>query len=552
MLHKSVDDVLCLHWRRGELWVGTTAGLVRVTFKENRLETVHVGREQGLLNDMIHSILEDANGLLWLGTNRGLIKFNPDNFFSHAYYYSGGIQIGEFSDDAYYRCPYTGNLFFGGIDGLLYMNKNVPSAPEYYPEVLLRKLVIEKTFVNLQDHYLPDRKGLQMKGAKVSFSLSFVVPDYTSDGDVEYSYMLEGYDRDWGAFSSVNEASYFSVPSGNYLFKVRYKKDVFATEYKTFTIPIYILPPWYRTVYAYIVYLLIGLVLAVYVIHLFLKYFRHERMMQELLECESRNASLVVDSYKEREVLDNCTLIYQACDQLNDKTLSPDQYADKVGQIREAVMALLFGCGIGDECFRLLSSLQFFVTGRLSLSQLVEEVLQILEKEGYNVSSIRPDIPADFTFPVYKNALRCILYFCGLYLADRNTCAVSVSMEEDENRMLLTFFSSDDTVEGLYKILTEPELLPMKGKDSDDRFRIRTMQRFVFSALKQQNCTLRCVMDEASGGHRLTITFEPVTIATQDGIKKTVLLLEDREEIVWLISALLSDEYDVRPLSCFW
>lgn len=114
--------------------VGTTAGLVRVTFKENRLETVHVGREQGLLNDMIHSILEDANGLLWLGTNRGLIKFNPDNFFSHAYYYSGGIQIGEFSDDAYYRCPYTGNLFFGGIDGLLYMNKNVPSAPEYYPE----------------------------------------------------------------------------------------------------------------------------------------------------------------------------------------------------------------------------------------------------------------------------------------------------------------------------------------------------------------------------------------------------------------------------------
>lgn len=271
-------------------------------------------------------------------------------------------------------------------------------------------------------------------------------------------------------------------------------------------------------------------------------------MMQELLECESRNASLVVDSYKEREVLDNCTLIYQACDQLNDKTLSPDQYADKVGQIREAVMALLFGCGIGDECFRLLSSLQFFVTGRLSLSQLVEEVLQILEKEGYNVSSIRPDIPVDFTFPVYKNALRCILYFCGLYLADRNTCTVSVSMEEDENRMMLTFFSSDDTVEGLYKILTEPELLPMKGKDSDDRFRIRTMQRFVFSALKQQNCTLRCVMDEASGGHRLTITFEPVTIATQDGIKKTVLLLEDREEIVWLISALLSDEYDVRPV----
>ena len=73
--------------------------------------------------------------------------------------------------------------------------------------------------------------------------------------------MLEGYDKDWGSFSSVNEASYFNVPSGDYLFKVRYKKDVFTTEYKTFTIPVHILPPWYQTVYAYLVYMLLGIVL---------------------------------------------------------------------------------------------------------------------------------------------------------------------------------------------------------------------------------------------------------------------------------------------------
>lgn len=163
ILHKSVDDILCLHWHGEQLYVGTTSGLVRVTFKERKLEADYIGREQGLLNDMIHSILEDANGLLWLGTNRGLIKFNPENSFSHAYYYSGGIQIGEFSDDAYYRCPYTGCLFFGGINGLLYLDKKVSAAPEYYPEILLRKLIIEKTFVNLQDHYLPDRKGLRMQ-----------------------------------------------------------------------------------------------------------------------------------------------------------------------------------------------------------------------------------------------------------------------------------------------------------------------------------------------------------------------------------------------------
>lgn len=549
MLHKSVDDILCLHWyKEDELYVGTTSGLVRVTFKGRRLEADYIGREQGLVNDMIHSILEDDNGVLWMGTNRGLIKFNPENSFSHAYYYSGGIQIGEFSDDAYYHCPYTGNLFFGGIDGLIYLDKKESALPEYYPEILLRKLMIEKTSVSLQDHYLPDRKGLEMKGAKVSFSLFFVVPDYASGGDVEYSYMLEGYDENWGAFSSINEASYFNVPSGEYLFKVRYKKDVFATEYKTYTIPIYILPPWYLTVYAYAFYFLLGCLLAFYVIHLLRKYFRHERVMQELLESERRNASLVAENYKEREVLDNCTLIYQACDQLNDKNLSADVHAEKVNQIRESVMSLLFGCGIGDECFRLLSSLQFSVTGRLSILKLAEEVLQVLEREKYDVSAIRLDIPDSFTFPAYKNALRCILYFSYLYISGRKGSEVFLNAREEGNKMVLTFHSSDiNTVQGLQDALTNKEPLPVKGKDSDDLFRIRTMQRFVFSALKQQNCILSSDTNDEQE-RILTLTFDPVIIAERSESHKTVLLLEDREELIWLINALLSDEYEVRTV----
>ena len=77
-----------------------------------------------------------------------------------------------------------------------------------------------------------------------------------------------------------------------------------------------------------------------YVIHLFRKYFRHERMMKKLLESENRNISLAADSYQAREVLNTCTLIYQACDQLNDKNISSEGHAEKIGQIRESVMSL--------------------------------------------------------------------------------------------------------------------------------------------------------------------------------------------------------------------
>ena len=148
MLHKSVDDVLSLYrTKEGLLYVGTTSGLVCLNSNGKQMKATYIGREQGLLNDMIHGVLEDENGLLWLGTNRGLIKYNPINGSSHAYFYSAGVQIGEFSDDAYYMCPYTQELFFGGIDGLLYLDKEVQAAPEFYPDILLRKLTVGHTQV---------------------------------------------------------------------------------------------------------------------------------------------------------------------------------------------------------------------------------------------------------------------------------------------------------------------------------------------------------------------------------------------------------------------
>ena len=89
MLHKSVDDVLSLYrTKAGVLYVGTTSGLVCLNSNRGQMKATYIVREQGLLNDMIHGVLEDENGLLWLGTNRGLIKYNPINGSSHAYFYS--------------------------------------------------------------------------------------------------------------------------------------------------------------------------------------------------------------------------------------------------------------------------------------------------------------------------------------------------------------------------------------------------------------------------------------------------------------------------------
>lgn len=120
----AINDILAICPDNNRLYLGTVSGLVQLEFDQRNNPVVFcIGKEQGFLNDMIHGILKDENGFLWLSTNKGLVKYNPTNHAFHTFYYTNGLQIGEFSDDAFYQCAQTGDLFFGGTDGILFLEK---------------------------------------------------------------------------------------------------------------------------------------------------------------------------------------------------------------------------------------------------------------------------------------------------------------------------------------------------------------------------------------------------------------------------------------------
>ncbi|MEY8685246.1 helix-turn-helix domain-containing protein [Bacteroides sp. AN502(2024)] len=548
MLHKSVDDILSLHWAQdGKMYVGTTSGLVCLTFCEKKIQASYIGREQGLLNDMIHGVLEDGNGFLWLGTNRGLIKYNPQNGASHDYYYTAGVQIGEFSDDAYYQCPYTGSLFFGGINGLLYLDRKVAAAPEFYPDILLRRLWIGRKEVSLGDYYAADGKSLQLDGDAASFSLSFVVPDYLTGEEVEYSFILEEYENQWTSFSSINEASYTDVPAGDYIFKVRYRKDVFDTEYKLFSIPIHILPPWYQSVWAYLFYLLVLTLLAGYLFYLIRRYFLHERILKRLLHTESQQSVTGHVTYS-RELLDSFTLIYHACDQLRAENTSYEQRNQQVELIRETAMATLFRPEtLHSEKLKHFYPTTFILSARMCMQELSMEVLHTLQGQGVDTSSLHSSISVGFTFPVYKNALRCILYYCYQYVClQSKSSEVTIDAQEKEETMWLTLSSAaNDILKNLYEQLTGTQCSVPDKKDIDHSFSSQLMLCFVQSALEQLHTSLHYKVME-SGCCSLTLVFTPAALTEEQSKEKmTILLLEDREEMVWLITGLLSEKYCV-------
>lgn len=264
LYNEAIDDILSLcPASDGSLYVGTVSGLLRLHNSCKDIKAEHIGKKSGLVNDMIHGILEDSDGIIWLGTDRGLVKYNPANTLAQTYLFSAGVELGEFSDDAYYKDPRTGKLFLGGNGGLITLAPHTPEMVQYFTQIRLRSLEVAHEEVKMSDY--TDKKGnLVLKGSPVSFAVTFAVPDYRASGLVEYASFLEGYDKEWSVYTLGNKVSYTNVPPGTYTLRLRYKKDVYDTLPEEFSVKVHIRPSFFRSPFFMILVAIAFLALLVY------------------------------------------------------------------------------------------------------------------------------------------------------------------------------------------------------------------------------------------------------------------------------------------------
>lgn len=537
---RPVDDVLCMRWARsGDLMVGTSAGLVRMHFNGKKIEPHYIGREQGMINDMIHGILEDDDGFFWLSTNKGLVKYNSADDSFHSFYYSGGVQIGEFSDDAYYECPYTGRLFFGGMDGLLYLDKQGSDDPGYYPEILLRSLSFGNLRANLADFYDPE-EGLRFKSPESDVTFSFAVPDFISGSDIEYSWKLEGYDKEWSAFGVLHEATYSDIPVGEYVLHVRYRKDVFDSQAKSLSIPLRVLPLWYQTTFVRSLLVLLVISVTLFIIYLLRGAVRHKRVIHELLRIESGNTAGKQSVANSREVVAGLTAIYRACGRMQTSDPGSPAGAD-ADAIKETVLSMLMPASRLElaELQNAPSLERFSVCGNVRIKELSDEAMCLSMRQSTELGNIETDIPETFVFPVYKNALRFFFSYIYLYAAGPRRFTVSVS--ESEGMMTVAFRSSRTLLKNLRESLTEDALHRGERGDSADDYMMSFLHQFVRVMMTQLNP----VVAYSDADSVLSLSFLPARAgeARPSADRKIVLLLEDHDEMYWLLDDMLSGQY---------
>ncbi|HEY1012527.1 MAG TPA: two-component regulator propeller domain-containing protein [Herpetosiphonaceae bacterium] len=236
------------HDRRGAVWLGTNQGLLRFDPASGAFE--RIGLREGLGD--VRGILEDELGTLWISSGHGLARLAPASGQLQLYDISDGLQGNQFNLAAAFRAA-DGTLFFGGTQGLTAFKPAQISPNAAPPPVRLTELRLANEPLApggdsplRQPIWLAD--SLTLDHDQTIISLEFAALSFAAPRNNRYRYRLEGLETNWNEVGSDRRiAAYTTLPPGSYLLRVQGSNDdgVWGTE--EVALPIVITPPWWAT-----------------------------------------------------------------------------------------------------------------------------------------------------------------------------------------------------------------------------------------------------------------------------------------------------------------
>lgn len=276
--------------QKGNLWIGTENGLNKFDRKTNTFKVYTT--KDGLPNNYINSIIDDEFGNLWIATNRGITKLDFDLEESEQfrnYDTDDGLQGYEFNINSVFKTS-SGEIFFGGTNGLSKVNPSRIVDNPFVPGIAITSFqAAGKQLLSYLKVSKTDKIILTYD--ENIFSFEFTAFDYTNPGKNQYAYKLEGFDKDWIQNGSNRFANYTNIDPGEYTFLVKASNNDGVWNQNAAFIKVIIEPPFYKTWYAYLIYILIGLTL----FYFLRKYELNKRKVKNdlLLKEEKEKAKLI-------------------------------------------------------------------------------------------------------------------------------------------------------------------------------------------------------------------------------------------------------------------
>ncbi|KAB2879971.1 hypothetical protein F9K33_07325 [bacterium] len=274
--------------KNGHIWIGTNAGLNKLVTNERGEDVfVRLQERDGLPDNYVYGIIPDEEGNLWLSTVQGLSRFSPagEKGTFKNYDVKDGLQNNEFKFGSYHK-GLSGTFYFGGTFGFNSFKPDEVKDNQHAPSLVFtafkRYSRSDKLLLDT-DHTTVDNKKEFVLPYNEDFSFEYAALDYTNSEKNNYSYFLQGFDKEWILAGSRRFVNYTNLDHGDYIFRVKGTNNDGVWNDEGVSVKITILPPFWKTWWFRI---LSVIALAAISVSLFRYRVRHIQMEKDRLEIE--------------------------------------------------------------------------------------------------------------------------------------------------------------------------------------------------------------------------------------------------------------------------
>ncbi len=342
--------------KNGNVYVGTKEGCIYF-FDKKTGEKSEISGQYGITDKKILDIQEDNEGNLWISTTKQIIRHNPVSHASTYYSTSNGVIISSFYKNALIKLR-SGQMLFGGNKGICSFNPAMPQLPVTQSEqqVALTDILVQNNSIfdpQINTMYDPDRNKVTLKFNHKNLGIEFSVLDYISASNTQYAYKLSGVDNNWNYVGNNRRfVNYADLQEGTYTFSVKATDENGVWTDKITTLQIQVLPPFYRTWWAYLLYLLaiLGILLLFYRNFLNRLRLKNDLRISKIEKDKSEELVQVKLRYFTNithELLTPLTIIMLEIDKLQKKLTDTPPYRfevikDNVSRLRRLIEQILY------------------------------------------------------------------------------------------------------------------------------------------------------------------------------------------------------------------
>lgn len=569
-----------------EYLIGTSFGLIEYDQKTNSYKK----REApGFPQTVIHSILKDSDDTFWLSTNQGLVNYNYKTLSFRTFDNLRGLDVIEFSDGAAFRDDSTGLLLFGGINGFIALTKDSSVKQDYMPPLYFDNLTILGKEYNINDFITRNNNEdkLTLSFDQNFFSLSFVAIDYIDGNNYSYQYQFENSNNQWIENGTSNKIFFTNFSPGEYVLSVKYHNQILGKDSPIYKIRIKVLPPWYLSFWAYILYSIIGFILIFTIIRSLIirSKKRKNRMLQQLEQKHKENvyeSKLRFFTNIAHEFCTPLTLIYGPCNRiLSSKNL--DKQITKYTRIIQQNAERLNGLILDLIEFRRIETgykEPHIEKSELSLilNQIVEAFQDITESKSIRIDK---QIPSVLNWNTDKNFFTTIstnlISNAFKYTPDNGTIEIELTKQEDSILLRISNTGKGIKNEDLSKIFDRYSILDNFENQNDSNNWSRNglglvisnnMVKLLQGDIKIESEPYVKTSFEVILPHLPENNVKPQQITNLPDVSRiketniiktlpkytfqealpTMLIIDDEIEILWLISDIFADSFNIITL----